>query len=148
LGRESERRALASHVKSNWLPEFGPIAWPNVKFVTPNDKRWATVRYMSYPTNRASLGSSDFLNRNFGSLQIDLYCPSGLGAAENREAADYLEALYDSLLLPTVDGELIVFGTPTSQDLDAVGERREGTNSNWFRRVVDCPFHRDTRRVK
>jgi len=142
LSRELQRQILMKFVKDNWQPTFGPVAFPNAPFQTPRNSRWAEVFIVTFDTTRSSLGASSFLKRSTCSLQFNLYCPQGVGSAENVTASDFLESLFEEARFSLADGDSIQFGTPTSFDVTGVDERREGTNSNWHRSVVDCPFVR------
>lgn len=126
-----------------WQPSFGPLAFPNTPFVTPNDSRWGEVFIVVFDTTRVSLGSTLFLKRSVCSLQFNLYCPKDKGTKENTEAADAIETFFEGRQVLLADGDDITFETPNSFDVTGVDERREGTNSNWHRSVVDCRFVRN-----
>jgi hypothetical protein len=143
LAREAERDALESLVRENWPDEFGPLALPNVPFVSPAGSRWAELYLLTHHRDRVSLGSQEYLTRSWGSVQITLYCPSGLGSRMNRLASDYLESYFEDRLIVLGSEEKVQFGTPVSRETTGVQERQEGTNDNWLRTVVDCPFQRD-----
>jgi hypothetical protein len=143
LGREAERSALFSAIQNGWPVDVGPVAWPNIPFNVPANSRWAQVTLLTYSTDRISLGQDVFLKRSVGSLQIDLFCPRDIGSAENKTASDLLEDFFEDRILVLSADEKIEFGTPESRETDSNRERQDGTNSNWFRTVVDCPFQRD-----
>lgn len=147
MSKNTARVAILSAVKLVWPPDFGLLSVPNVNFTIPNNSRWGAVRINDNGTDRRSLGA-DYLKRSVGSLQFDLYAPSNTGTRENTEASDFLEEFFDSRELLTSDDEMIVFQTPYSLDVSGVQERQDGTNSNWYRRIVDCPFYRDSHFIK
>jgi hypothetical protein len=140
---ETQRVSLMAEVKSFWSPAYGTLAYPNVPFTTPQNSQWAEVFILAHGAERASL-SNIFLKRTEGSLQFNLYCPQDKGSKENSVIADAIEDHFQELLMSTSDGDTIEFGIPNSFLVSGVDERREGTNSNWFRYVVDCPFVRST----
>ena len=148
MGREAERQAIAAHIKAWWPNEFGPLAFPNQPFETPANSKWAAFQVVYYDTSRISLGKNDFLKRSMASLQFDLYTPQGTGTKGNLLAADVIEAHFEEICILTSDGEALQFATPEVKNVTGVDERKEGTNSNWVRLVVDCPFRRDIRVLK
>lgn len=143
MGKEAERSALESAVSDIWVTDFGPIAWTNVPFEVPASGRWASVTILDYDTSRMSLGKEVFLKRTTGSIQIDLFCPQDLGSSLNRRAADFLETYFEDRIIVISVDEKIEFGTPESRESNGVQERQEGTDDNWYRTIVDIPFHRD-----
>ena len=138
------KKALLGELKRVWLPTMGLVSWPNVDFKTPSDKMWSEVFVMEYGTERASLGS-DSLRRHYGSLQVNIYSPAGVGSSENRIVSDILESHFDDLIMTLADEVVVNFGTPDSRDI--VG-RANPTKGNWFQRVCDCPFYMDYRVAK
>ena len=66
----------------------------------------------------------------------------------NKIAADAFEQYFEDRIFKLSDDEKIEFGTPESRETTGVQERQEGTNDNWFRTIVDCPFQRDQVRRK
>lgn len=147
MSKETERATIFSELKNVWPSQYGAIAWPNLPFVAPTADRWAAAEILTYTTDRASLGR-DFFKRTYGSLQIDLFVPDGVGTKEAREVADFLEDHFQDLKLITSDGEAIQFGTPESKTLPVNVARAENLEDNWYRYVVDCPFHRDSHVIK
>ena len=146
MSRELERRTVFNHLSSVWLPEFGPIAWPNIEFVPPENARWAGVSIIYADSFRASLGN-DFFKRHESFLQIDLFTPTGRGSSPNLNAVDYLENIYQSLILPCGDEQLIFEDVKTVQ-LSINEERATRLNDNWLRHVISCEFRRDSHLVK
>lgn len=142
MSRETERELLTRHFQLNWNDSDGPVAWPNMEFTTPTNSMFVVFSLVERVTNRASLGASSYLNRAYGSVQIDIYTPIGKGTKASRVIAERLERVYDSLVLVTTDGEAIHFQTPSSRVLPTNEMRAANLDDNWSRYVVDCPFYR------
>jgi hypothetical protein len=144
---ETERQLLLTHVRDSTPAIYGPIAYPNVPFQAPSNSIWLDVSIVYLDTLRKSLGR-DFFKRYYSTLQFSIYSPSAIGSKEAREVCDWIETHYEDLELVTADRQKIVFETPKSKTVSGINERKEGTNDNWFRMVVDCNFYRDCRVVK
>lgn len=148
MGKAADRKTLTVKLKSWWDSSFGPLAYPNATFVPPNDAQWAAASILYYDTDRASLGSSDYLRRTDGSLQVDLFVPGGMGTDEAWRVCDRVERDWDGLILRNDDGDSLIFGCPDARVVSGNEARTDGTQGNWFHVVVDCPFRRDTSVVK
>jgi hypothetical protein len=95
---------------------------------------------------RASLGR-DYFKRHEGVLQIDLFSPTGLGSSPNLQAVDYLEGIYESLVL-VCGTENIYFEDISTVQLSINEERATRLNDNWLRHVISCEFRRDSHLIK
>jgi hypothetical protein len=134
--------ALSGFFQSIWLPEDGPIAWPNKPFETPANSMFCVYSTLSLGTLRRSLGNS-FFKRSLGVVQVDIYTPQDQGTKRAREISDRLEGLYEMLVLPLTDGESVQFGTPSGRVLDPNVIRASNLDDNWDRFVFEAPHYRD-----
>jgi hypothetical protein len=92
---------------------------------------------------RLSLGWN-YKKRRFGTIQVDIYTPQDEGTKVSREQADAWCLIYDMLELPTSDGEMMFFQTPTSHSMATNEVRAANLDDNWDRYVFEAPFYRDT----
>jgi hypothetical protein len=143
MSRETERKLIIDHFKLNWDPADGPVAYPNQEFNTPANSMFAVVHIVEGMTTRKSIGYSQYLKRATGTLQIDIYAPSGSGTKTSRIIGERLERIYDTLDLVTSDGERVCFLTPRSRTVPINEQRAANLDDNWDRYVVEAPFFRD-----
>lgn len=78
------RAAVESRVAAQWVDGGGQppsvISWPDVPFTVPTNAAWLKVSILfgdSFPTTICGNGSG--LNRNVGSIQLQVYVPKGRG---------------------------------------------------------------------
>lgn len=143
MSRESERAAITAHFKSAWESTYPtvPVAWPNIEFATPENATFVVFNLVDRGTTRETLGRV-YVKRHRGTLQLDIYTPSGQGTRASRLMADYLEALYDTLDLATADGQLVAFRTPSARPVSGNEARASNLEDNWDRIIVECPYDR------
>ena len=143
MSLELERAAISKHfLQYGWDENDGEIAWPNKPFDTPANSMFCVFNLLDRGTLRRSLGLS-FFKRHLGTMQIDIYTPQNVGTKRSREIADRLELLYDTMTLVLVDGEAVVFETPSSRQLDPNVIRAANLDNNWDRFLVEAPYYRD-----
>jgi hypothetical protein len=129
--------------KLNWNPADGEVAYPNIEFSTPENALFAVVNIVEGVTVRRSIGYSQYRKRITGTLQIDIYTPSGMGTSKSRLIGERLERVFDTVDIVTTDGEVIKFQTPSSRTVAINEQRAANLEDNWERYVVECPFFRD-----
>lgn len=143
MSRETERAAIADHFKDvGWLAADGDVAWPNQPFKTPDNNLFCVFSLVERGTFRRSIGRR-FFKRCEGTLQVDIYTPQNQGTKKSREITDRLEDIYEMLELPTSDGEMVIFGTPSTRVLDPNVVRATNLDDNWDRYMFEVPYHRD-----
>ncbi len=84
-----------------------------------------------------------FFKRNNATLQLDIYTPADQGTSRARKQADRLEGIYEELMLPLSNGQVIKFGTPNSRTLALNEQRAANLDDNWDRYVFEAPYYRD-----
>lgn len=149
MSLELEEKAVAKHFRNvGWQPSWGDanlhVAWPNHKFIAPDNHMFCVFSIVDRGTVRRSLGW-DFSKRRWASMQIDIYIPAEQGASFSREMSDVLEPIYTLLELPLADGEMVMFDDPTTRVLDPNVIRAANLDDNWDRYVFEAPYHRDYR---
>lgn len=82
-----------------------PVSYQNVSFTPPNDTPWLQVFIRFGDNNYATLQT---INRQTGTLVVNVFTPQGLGTAANFTIAERVRALFDRL---TLSG--IIFDAPS-----------------------------------
>lgn len=144
--REEDRVAIATFLNPLWVPDYGPLAWPNARFKIPKNGRWGSVDIIDYDTSRASL-SDTFQLRHLGAVQLDFYTPEGQGSSENKIAADELSLSFLEVILPAPNGAL-QFGIPKGRPPSANELRAMNLEDNWNRYTLTIPYKKDSLVVK
>mgnify|MGYP000977033449 FL=1 len=73
-----------------------PVSYQNVPFTPPNDTPWLQVFIRFGDNNYATLKT---INRQTGTLVVNVFTPQGLGTAANFTIAERIRALFDRLTL-------------------------------------------------
>ena len=73
-----------------------PVSYQNVPFTPPNDTPWLQVFIRFGDNNYATLKT---INRQTGTLVVNVFTPQGLGTAANFVIAERIRALFDRLTL-------------------------------------------------
>ena len=73
-----------------------PVSYQNVPFTPPNDTPWLQVFIRFGDNNYATLKT---INRQTGTLVVNVFTPQGLGAAANFTIDERIRALFDRLTL-------------------------------------------------
>lgn len=78
------RAAVEQRVEAQWVDgnaaALTVISWPDVQFTPPSNAAWLKVSILfgdSFPTTICGNGSG--LNKNVGSIQLQVYVPKGRG---------------------------------------------------------------------
>src|SRR3546814_4961761 len=82
----SIQAALFTRAASLVLNPVHPVAWPNVSFVPPANKKYLRVSHLPNTTDRLFVGNSD-PHQHQGILQIMVCAPLNSGEAAARELA-------------------------------------------------------------
>ena len=78
--------ALMARTASLVLSPVHPVAWPNVSFTPPANKKYLRVSHLPNTTDRLFVGNAD-PHRHQGILQIMVCAPLNSGEAAARELA-------------------------------------------------------------
>lgn len=149
MSLELERAAVAKHFRNTgWQSGWGAVdtfvSFPNQEFTTPTNHFYCVFSIVDRGSVRRSLGR-DFAKRRWATMQVDIYTPLDQGTKQSREMTDLWEEMYSLLELPLSDGEVVMFGDPTSKVLDPNVVRAANLDDNWDRYVFEAPYHRDYR---
>lgn len=145
MSREAERAAITSHFSAAWAAAYPavPVAWPGHEFTTPANSMFVVFNLVDRGTTRQTLGRT-YIKRHRGTLQLDIYAPSGQGTRAMQQMGDFLEDLYDSLDLPA-GANLIMFRTPGARSVAGNEARASNLEDNWQRLIVECPYDTQNR---
>jgi hypothetical protein len=73
-----------------------PVSYQNVPYTPPNDSTWVSTSVRFGDNNYATLlGPSTGLNRQVGTLTVNVYSPIGVGPGANLVIAERLKDLFD-----------------------------------------------------
>lgn len=87
-----EKRISAELAKA---PTY-PVSYPNVPFTPPNNAPWLQVSLLFGDNAYATLlGPQVGMNRQNGTITINVYTPIGLGAGANYTIAERMKDLFD-----------------------------------------------------
>ena len=78
--------ALFARLSSLVLAPVHQIAWPNIAFMPPADRRYLRVQYVPNVANRILIGS-DGPHQQLGLMQVSVYDAKGKGETRAREIA-------------------------------------------------------------
>ena len=73
-----------------------PVSYQNVPFTPPTDRPWLQAFIRFGDNNYATLKT---INRQTGTLVVNVYTPQGQGTAANYTIAERIRALFDRLTL-------------------------------------------------
>lgn len=73
-----------------------PVSYQNVPFTPPSDRPWLQTFIRFGDNNYATLKT---INRQTGTLVVNVYTPQGQGTAANYTIAERIRALFDRLTL-------------------------------------------------
>jgi hypothetical protein len=73
-----------------------PVSYQNVPFTPPSDRPWLQAFIRFGDNNYATLKT---INRQTGTLVVNVYTPQGQGTAANYTIAERVRALFDRLTL-------------------------------------------------
>jgi len=73
-----------------------PVSYQNVPFTPPSDRPWLQAFIRFGDNNYATLKT---INRQTGTLVVNVYTPQGQGTAANYTIAERIRALFDRLTL-------------------------------------------------
>jgi hypothetical protein len=143
VSKEAEREALAARFLTTFNAlGITDVAWPNKAFETPTRKTFLVFNIVERGVVRHGIGLNYF-KRHFGTVQVDIYVPQDEGTKVSRVLTDAMEAEYETLELPTGDGEMIKFQSPASRSMATNEIRAQNLDDNWDRYMFEAPFYRD-----
>ena len=87
--RSEIRRIIEKRVKALWVDTgnvpLTTIAWQDVPFVPPTNVAWLKVNILFGDSTELTIGQVG-LNKNYGSLQLQIFVPKGQGAGAQLDA--------------------------------------------------------------
>lgn len=123
--------AITSRVKTEVTDALTiPTSWPNAPFAFTEDAQWCDVQVLPGESFRATTGGTTSRYRTPGLLQIDVYTPSGEGAAAAMATADTIADAFRG-----VTASDIVYLTPSVE--------QRGRQDRWWLVSVRCAFRFD-----
>lgn len=94
-----------------------PIAWPNVNFTPPKDRRYLRVQFVPNVVERRFIGSNE-PHRYMGLYQVSVHWPQGAGEyAPRRVAAAIVSHFPTDLRLVEDDVEVRIVSRPMAADM-------------------------------
>jgi|TARA_Y100000004_G_scaffold111063_1_gene124662 hypothetical protein len=80
-----------------------PVSYQNVPYTPPNNSTWISVSVRFGSNNYATLlGPSTGMNRQVGTLVLNVYTPVGVGPGANLTVAERLKDLFDRQIISSI----------------------------------------------
>lgn len=136
---ETQRKAIIGYLETKWDKDVhGPWFMENQEANQPSTI-FTEITILLTGSPRVTLGTS-YRKRHFGMLQFDIYTPENQGTRKAELILQMLDEAFDSVQIPTEDGQVIHFQSPSPRNLGNWSQRN--------RRVMSCPFYRDELRTR